>query len=296
MDLKDRKQMGQRIKKLRATKGLTQDDLAEALGIPNRASISGYESGRTVPPSDVLAKLADIFKVSTDFILCREGKVSYQFDDEALASDGIEGLGWALREERKHQGFTQEELGKMVSIDQRLISKYELGEAIPAEQLDKILKVFDMSFPYFLNEYGLYDEEIPSQFDGDVDQYEAFKKAVDEDHWREMKENVIHPKSKEQEKVIEQAIEQQNAYLSGKNKKPDKNALPPLSEKDERDIGKQLENILNKMDSNVSLAYDGEPMDQETQDLVRAAIESSLRLTKQIAKKKFTPKKYRDWE
>lgn len=76
-------------------------------------------------------------------------------------------------------------------------------------------------------------------------------------------------------------------YLLGSNKPSN------LTSKDERDIAKQLENILESMESDTALAFDGEPMDEETKELVRAAIESNLILTKQLAKKKFTPKKYR---
>lgn len=35
-------------------------------------------------------------------------------------------------------------------------------------------------------------------------------------------------------------------------------------------------------------------MDDETRDLIRAALENSLRVAKQIAKAKYTPKKYRN--
>ncbi|WP_200886094.1 XRE family transcriptional regulator [Heyndrickxia ginsengihumi] len=75
--------------------------------------------------------------------------------------------------------------------------------------------------------------------------------------------------------------------------KKNENDLPELNAKDEKDIAKKMESILKEMDSGTALAFDGEPMDEETKELVRAAIESNLILTKQIAKKKFTPKKYR---
>ena len=78
-------------------------------------------------------------------------------------------------------------------------------------------------------------------------------------------------------------------YLLGRSGK-----LPQLTKKDEKDIAKKMESILEEMDSDTALAFDGEPMDEETKELVRAAIESNLRLAKQIAKKKFTPKKYKD--
>lgn len=85
-------------------------------------------------------------------------------------------------------------------------------------------------------------------------------------------------------------------YLLGtsENKNSDWDSkLPELTVKDERDIAKKLENLLGELDSNTALAFDGEPMDDTTRELVKAQIESNLRLAKQLAKKKFTPKKYR---
>lgn len=79
-------------------------------------------------------------------------------------------------------------------------------------------------------------------------------------------------------------------YLLGRESNND---LPELTEKDKKDVAKQLEKILEAMDSDTALAFDGEPMDEETKELVKAAIESNLQLAKQIAKKKFTPNKYR---
>lgn len=77
---------------------------------------------------------------------------------------------------------------------------------------------------------------------------------------------------------------------------PQKSAAPPeLNARDERDIQKRLESMLDDLDPNAGLAYYNgqEPMDDETRDLIRAALENSLRVAKQIAKAKYTPKKYR---
>jgi transcriptional regulator with XRE-family HTH domain len=81
--------------------------------------------------------------------------------------------------------------------------------------------------------------------------------------------------------------------LSGDSEKK-KDLLPDLTSKDEKDIAKKLENILESMESGTALSFDGEPMDDETKELVRMAIENNLKLTKQLAKKKFTPKKFRN--
>lgn len=72
------------------------------------------------------------------------------------------------------------------------------------------------------------------------------------------------------------------------------NSLPPLTPQDERDIGRDLERIFNNLESDESLAFHGEPLDEESKELLRISLENSMRLAKQIAKQKFTPKKYRE--
>lgn len=72
--------------------------------------------------------------------------------------------------------------------------------------------------------------------------------------------------------------------------------LPKLTSYDEKDIAKKLESIIDELEGDTSLAFDGEPMDDDTRELVLAQIERNLRLTKQHAKQKFTPKKYRNTE
>lgn len=74
------------------------------------------------------------------------------------------------------------------------------------------------------------------------------------------------------------------------------NNLPTLNERDERDIQVRLQNILDDMtkDDTVALYNGGEPMDPETRELMKASLENALRISKLTAKKKFTPKKYKD--
>ena len=72
-------------------------------------------------------------------------------------------------------------------------------------------------------------------------------------------------------------------------------ALPPLNQRDERDIEKRLQAMLGELDGPDagSLRYSGEPLDEETRELLRISLRNQLELSKQLAKKKFTPKKYR---
>lgn len=61
--------LSERIKELRIKKGWSQDDLADRMGM-NRANISNYERGTNKNiPSDTLKKFADVFGVSSDYLL-----------------------------------------------------------------------------------------------------------------------------------------------------------------------------------------------------------------------------------
>ncbi|MFB6364278.1 helix-turn-helix domain-containing protein [Paenibacillus elgii] len=67
-----------------------------------------------------------------------------------------------------------------------------------------------------------------------------------------------------------------------------------LTPKEERDIAKRLEQIMADLESDMALAYHGEPLDdEEDREALRASLENTLRLSKYMAKKKFTPNKYR---
>lgn len=79
-------------------------------------------------------------------------------------------------------------------------------------------------------------------------------------------------------------------YLVDEEEKP----YYVLTEKDEADIAKRLEAMMNDLESDSALAFMGEPMDEEDRELLRLSLENALRMSKQMAKKKFTPKKYRD--
>lgn len=71
-----------------------------------------------------------------------------------------------------------------------------------------------------------------------------------------------------------------------------------LNEKDERDIQRDLEKMIaNINDGTGYAAFDGhsiDELDEEDKEMLIATLESTLRMTKLMAKQKFTPKKYRD--
>ena len=69
LDTKEgRLEVSERIRELREAKGLTQDELAEALGYQNRQTVTKWETG-TLPTMDALKKLCVFFNISSEYIL-----------------------------------------------------------------------------------------------------------------------------------------------------------------------------------------------------------------------------------
>lgn len=75
--------VGARIAELRKARGLTQVELAEALGIV-QAVVSTYEVGRIRPHPGVLVRLADVLDVSVDEILGRSARRQPKMHDHRL--------------------------------------------------------------------------------------------------------------------------------------------------------------------------------------------------------------------
>lgn len=96
-------------------------------------------------------------------------------------------------------------------------------------------------------------------------------------------------------KAIADHFDVSTDYLLGRT---DKKRYYDLTEKDERDIQKELKKIVKGEDVDSAFAaFDGRILDElseEDRELLIASWENTLRLTKRMAKQKFTPKKYRD--
>lgn len=72
-------ELGERIRKLRREKKLTQDQLAELVNA-NRVTIANYELGKYMPSIEALEKLADALDVSPDVITGRAERPGQEDD------------------------------------------------------------------------------------------------------------------------------------------------------------------------------------------------------------------------
>lgn len=84
-------------------------------------------------------------------------------------------------------------------------------------------------------------------------------------------------------------------YLLGKTKK---RHYYSLTKKDMSDVETELENMINGIDNESSLSFfkNGSTTSEQDRELLKASLRQTLILSHELAKKKFTPKKYRHGE
>ena len=60
--------LADRIQQLRKQKGISQEELADRVGV-SRQAVSKWESAQSVPDLDKILLLSDYFEVTTDYLL-----------------------------------------------------------------------------------------------------------------------------------------------------------------------------------------------------------------------------------
>ena len=127
--------MNNRIKELRKSHGLSQNELAEKIGISNQA-ISHYETEKRHPKIETWQKFADFFDVSVPYL---------QGFDEHRPN--------RLKELRQKNHLTLEELGHNVGMLNSTLSQYENGKRNPNNEVwQQLADYFEVSVPYLKGE------------------------------------------------------------------------------------------------------------------------------------------------
>lgn len=114
----------ERLKAERKKNNINQTQLAEKLYL-DRSSISKYESGKQIPETPTLEKLADFFDVSIDYLLGKTDIRNYEDNsslnsiNENLSTNGLKTLAAHFDEEQ----FTQDDLDDIENFIKFIVSK-----------------------------------------------------------------------------------------------------------------------------------------------------------------------------
>lgn len=106
--------LGARIAALRRKAGMSQAQLGEALQV-SPSTVGMYEQGRREPAAQTLVKLAEIFQVSTDFLLTGKARVeTEQGAVRELLLQSLEGAQQQLKNRGKPP-FSRQELAVLIA-------------------------------------------------------------------------------------------------------------------------------------------------------------------------------------
>ncbi|KIQ93387.1 HTH-type transcriptional regulator immR [Anoxybacillus thermarum] len=114
--------LGDRLKRLRLEKKLTQEELGKKINV-TKVSISGYENGNRTPDTETLQKLADFFNVTTDYLLGRT-------DDPNPPESDNEELGTLARINQLIKEYGIEQMGFFDIEKWKHLSEDEIREII----------------------------------------------------------------------------------------------------------------------------------------------------------------------
>lgn len=259
------------LKLLRERNKMSQNDVATILGI-GRTTYTGYERGNIVPPSDKLQKLAEIFHVTTDFLLGRQDYIicetcHYLYDP----TNDIQ----SNEHEEFHGKFTkaQAKYGEILSysdVEERRSDCIDIFRN-PSLSLEKKITVYEdyLKYSFMIDLYK-------KKFSLDHEEFEEFARK--------------------------EAGALQSDYLISEelcNKIRQKYGAQPESKviqfnaRDERDIKKDLDSLMEKLTNKEygPAAFDGDDIPEEDQELFAGQLELMLRRLKTINKKKYNPHK-----
>ena len=113
--------LGEKIQQLRKETGLSQETLAEQLGV-SRQAISKWELGEATPDTDKIVRLCRLFHISTDYLLFDEMEQDeklYSIDQRRNVETDISVINEKSNEidkEKKEHDWYKHFLGKWVKI------------------------------------------------------------------------------------------------------------------------------------------------------------------------------------
>lgn len=98
----------ERIKELREANGLTQAQMARKISV-TRSTVNAWEMGTNKPSIDKLSDIADLFQVTTDYLIGRSN--AQIIDISYLDQDGVEVTRRLLNYMRSIQNQMEENKG-----------------------------------------------------------------------------------------------------------------------------------------------------------------------------------------
>ena len=132
----------QRLKDIREDNDINQETMSQILGVP-RSTYSMWELGISVIPLKPLCDFADYFNITLDYAL---GLTNNKTSKNLIKGLDLQVLANNMKEIRKKNNLSQENIADILKVTQSCIVKYEKGRVyISTENLYKFAKEFKIS-------------------------------------------------------------------------------------------------------------------------------------------------------
>lgn len=136
--------IGEKIRKTRIEKGLTQKQLADRMGV-TQSHVWQYENGLVKPSDKQIKKFADALGISVNELLSAEESNKTENKSKTMT------VGERIREIRQKAGLTQKQLADRMSVTPSHIGQYERGVVHPSnEQIKKFADALNIPFEILL--------------------------------------------------------------------------------------------------------------------------------------------------
>lgn len=254
--------LNKRIKALRLYNNLTQKQLSEKLSLTPKM-ISFYELGERTPPTDILDSLANIFHVSTDYLLCRTDwntcPICHNIYDPLNEFDSTE-------HDAFHKKFVaaEEKYGKILvysdADDKRSTAISRLNN--PALSKKQRILAFE--------DYLKYEFMLSIQREGYSLEHNTFQDFCKKEMGLATTKEIL---DKIDDDVYEQLVDKY-----GMTSDTDYHKVTELNQKNNQEIKKDLDSIMEKLSSKERPAtYDGKNLSPESMELFLDELKISLR-------------------
>jgi len=138
-----------RIKMLRTTSGMTQEEFGKVFGIV-KSTVSLYESGKSCPNDQIKLRICEYFNVPLDFLIGISNVSTYNTDgfNNGMISDGR--CRSAFIDLMNIRKLTLEEMTKETGIELVVLENWFLKEVPTLQQLVLVADALQTSVDYLL--------------------------------------------------------------------------------------------------------------------------------------------------
>ena len=155
----NQEKIGKFISTMRKKKDLTQEQLAEKLNVSKNA-VSKWERGLNLPDASIMQDVCSILDISLNELFAGEKlnkdeqiKHSEQTIINILKNQKHRNKIYKILEERKKNGWSQEELANQLGVSRQAVSKWESAGAVPdLQRILQMSELFGVSTDYLLKD------------------------------------------------------------------------------------------------------------------------------------------------